>query len=193
MPGYNQSPGVEIREVDLTLGPVIPVGTSVFVTGFANQGPVDEVLQPTSLSDFEQIYGLPTNSAERYFYYTVKAALQASVQLKVTRLPYGPAKGEGFDAWRYSALAYPVVGVTTNNTLNTSYTYSLSDASTYLLGKPTHVELSLEQYQELLNNNIEWSNNPSLTGTNPGTQFSYNTLGQAGAIVTGKQIGRAHV
>lgn len=178
-----QSPGVEIREVDLTLRPVIPVGTSVFVAGFANQGPVDEVLQPTSLSDFEQVYGLPTNAAERYFYYTVKAALQASVQLKVTRLPYGPAKGEGFNSWRYSALAYPVVGVSTTG-VNSDYSWSLSAANTYIFGAPTHVELDLDQYQELLNNNIEWSNNPQLSGgATHGSQFNYNTLGQAGLII----------
>jgi len=179
-----QSPGVEIREVDLTLRPVVNQGTSIFITGFSNQGPVDEVLEPTSISDFEQVYGLPTNAAERYFYYTVKAALQAPVQLKLTRLPYGEAKGEGFEAWRYSALAYPVIGLTTNTTALTSdYSYSLSAASTYILGNPTHLELDLEQYQELLNNNIEWSNNPSLTGGAAGTKLSYATLGQAGLVI----------
>jgi hypothetical protein len=179
-----QSPGVEIREVDLTLRPVVNQGTSIFITGFSNQGPVDEVLEPTSISDFEQIYGLPTNAAERYFYYTVKAALQAPIQLKLTRLPYGEAKGEGFEAWRYSALAYPVIGLTTNTTaLTSNYSYSLSAASTYILGNPTHLELDLDQYQELLNNNIDWSNNPALTGGSAGTKFSYATLGQAGLVI----------
>ena len=179
-----QSPGVEIREVDLTLRPVVNQGTSIFITGFSNQGPVDEVLEPTSISDFEQIYGLPTNAAERYFYYTVKAALQAPIQLKLTRLPYGEAKGEGFEAWRYSALAYPVIGLTTNTTaLTSNYSYSLSAASTYILGNPTHLELDLDQYQELLNNNIDWSNNPALTGGSAGTKFSYDTLGQAGLVI----------
>ena len=179
-----QSPGVEIREVDLTLRPVVNQGTSIFIAGFANQGPIDEILEPTSLSDFEQVYGVPTNAAERYFYYTVKAALQAPVQLKLTRLPYGEARGEGFEAWRYSALVYPVIGVTTNTTaLTSNYSYSLSAAQTYIFGRPTHLELDLEQYQELLNNNIEWTNNPSLTGGTTGTQFTYSTLGQAGLIV----------
>ncbi|NBO99659.1 MAG: hypothetical protein EBU90_05970 [Proteobacteria bacterium] len=177
-----QSPGVEIREVDLALRPVVNQGTSVFIAGFANQGPVDEILQPTSISDFEQVYGQPTNAAERYFYHTVKAALQAPIQLKVTRLPYGEARGEGFAAWRYSALVYPVVGVTTSG-LNSTPSYSLSAANTYLLGNPTHLELDLEQYQELLNNNLDWSNNPSLTGGNSGSTFAYNTLGQAGVII----------
>ena len=34
-----QSPGVEIREIDLTQRPGVVVGTSVFVAGFSNQGP----------------------------------------------------------------------------------------------------------------------------------------------------------
>ena len=182
-----QSPGVEIREVDLTLRPVVNQGTSVFIAGFANQGPVDEVLEPTSLSDFEQIYGIPTNAAERYFYHTVKAALQSPIQLKVTRLPYGESKGEGFDAWRYSALVYPVIGVNTDtNKLSSSFAFSLSGSHAYFFGTPTHLELDLEQYQELLNNNVEWSNNPSLTGGLNSRIFTYNTLGQAGIVVVNR-------
>jgi len=179
-----QSPGVEFREVDLTLRPVVNQGTSVFVTGFANQGPVDEVLQPTSISEFEQIYGTPTNAAERYFYHTVKAALQSPIQLKVTRLPYGEAKGEGFEAWRYSALVYPVLGLSaTNATSNdTGLTPTLSAANTFLLQKPVHIELSLEQYQGLVNNNINWSNIP----VNFSGGVNYNNIGQAGIIILNK-------
>lgn len=107
-----QSPGVEIKEIDLTLRPVTVEGTSVFIAGFSNQGPIDEILQPTSISEFEQIYGTPTNAAERYFYHTVKNVVNSSpARLLVTRLPYGGNKGEGFESWRYSALAYPVKAV----------------------------------------------------------------------------------
>lgn len=175
-----QSPGVEIREVDLTLRPVVNQGTSVFVTGFAAQGPVDEVLEPTSISDFEQVYGVPTNAAERYFYHTVKAALQSPIQLKVTRLPYGVAKGEGFEAWKYSALVYPVIG-----SLNSNYSYNLSASDAYFLGTPTHLELSLEEYQDILNNSINWTNYPSVTSRSDANngKFSYATLGNAGVIV----------
>ena len=188
-----QSPGVEIREVDLSLRPVVNQGTSIFVAGFTNQGPVDEVLQPTSISDFEQIYGVPTNAAERYFYYTVKSALQAPVQLKVTRLPYGFEKGEGFEAWKYSALVYPVIGVSSTGS-NTpadplvsaiSPTGGLSASNRYLFGTPTHLDLSLEQYQDIINNNIEWTNYPSVTSRNDANQgkFAFSTLGNAGVIV----------
>ena len=104
-----QSPGVEINEIDLTLRADTVVGTNVFIAGFAAQGPIDEVLQPTSISEFEQIYGTPTNSAERYFYHSVKGAMNSSpAKVTVTRLPYGADKGEGFSSWKYSALAYPV-------------------------------------------------------------------------------------
>ena len=67
-----QSPGVEIKEVDLSLRPVIPVGTDILVTGYAQQGPTDEALEVTSFSEFEQVYGKPTNAAERYFYHSAK-------------------------------------------------------------------------------------------------------------------------
>jgi hypothetical protein len=103
-----QSPGVEIREQDFTLRPASVEGTTVFFAGFADQGPIDEVLQPTSIGEFEQIYGAPTNAAEQYFYQTAKALLNTSpAKLLVTRLPYGNERGEGFSSWRYSALIYP--------------------------------------------------------------------------------------
>ena len=175
-----QSPGVEIREVDLSLRPVVNQGTSVFITGFSNQGPVDEILEPTSISDFEQVYGVPTNAAERYFYHTVKAALQAPVQLKVTRLPYGYEKGEGFEAWKYSVLVYPVVGAS-----NSTFSYSLCSSDVYFLGTPTHLDLSLEEYQDLLNNSVNWTDTPSVTSRNDtnGGRFTFDTLGNAGVIV----------
>jgi hypothetical protein len=332
-----QSPGVEIREVDLSLRAVSDQGTSILVTGFSNQGPIDEIIQPTSLSEFEQIFGIPTNAAERYFYHTVKAAFQSPSQLLVSRLPYGVELGEGFDQWKYSALVYPVVSynnvsdtaaisatkqtVTLTNTIGdyslynvtlaktlsgsgfsiglasgTVYDFgysidgetpvfhgltgalsatividstmtpqqllnqtlsaidntatgglisvgtynsststfnvvitntaagavatapavysaysnvgstiftlaytpgtnaipavsggivsSLSAATTYFFGKPTHIELSVEEYQELLNNNINWSIAPSVTSKN--TPFSYNTIGESGLIILNK-------
>ena len=108
-----QSPGVEIREIDFSLRPASVVGTSVFVAGFSDQGPIDEVLQPGSISEFESIYGTPTNAAEQYFYHTAKAVLNSPARLITTRLPYGSERGDGFESWRYSALAYPCRPVTT--------------------------------------------------------------------------------
>ena len=275
-----QSPGVEINEIDLTLRPVTVEGTSVFIAGFANQGPIDEVIQPTSISEFEQIYGSPTNSAERYFYHTVRNVLNSSpARVLVSRLPYGVHKGDGFQTWRYSALAYPVKAVKTDYnagsttysvssinvtlsgsgydplsgisvlidgvvepSINVEYAYdvdsasygisalnvsseifgftsytrtvtistigydptstasavafgntqtvppsyvttdkSLSSAETYFIGKPTHIELSSEEYQDIIEGNINWNNNPSVY-----SNFSFNTLGDSAFIVLNK-------
>lgn len=176
-----QSPGVEIKEIDLTLRPVTIEGTSVFIAGFASQGPIDEVLQPTSISEFEQIYGSPTNAAERYFYHTVKNVVNSSpARLLVTRLPYGNNKGDGFSSWRYSALAYPVKSLSANGG-TTSISTNLSAAQTYFIGKPTHLELSAEQYQSIAEGNIDWSNTPTASGS-----FTYSNLADAAFIVLNK-------
>lgn len=103
-----QSPGVEVKEIDLSLRPSIPVGTTIFIPGFSNQGPTDELLTLSSLSEFEQVYGLPTNAAERYMYHTVKAVFQSPANVLVTRLPYGTGAGATV-ADKYSAQAYPVI------------------------------------------------------------------------------------
>jgi hypothetical protein len=178
-----QSPGVEIKEIDLTLRPVTVEGTSVFIAGFSNQGPIDEILQPTSISEFEQIYGTPTNAAERYFYHTVKNVVNSSpARLLVTRLPYGNNKGEGFESWRYSALAYPVKALSANTSDSSFPTVAtdLSSAQTFFIGKPTHLELSSEEYQSVIEGNIDWTNNPTLN------TFNYSDLGESAIIILNK-------
>ena len=39
-----QSPGVEIGEVDISLRVPTPAGTTVYITGYADQGPIDSRL-----------------------------------------------------------------------------------------------------------------------------------------------------
>ena len=103
-----QSPGVEVKEVDLSLRPNLPTGTTVFIPGFANQGPTDELLTLSSLSEFEQVYGLPQNAAERYMYHSVKAVFQSPANVLVTRLPYGTGAGATV-ADKYSVQVFPVI------------------------------------------------------------------------------------
>jgi hypothetical protein len=106
-----QSPGVEIRESDLSLR-TVSQGTTTYVTGFANEGPTDEVVGLSNISDFEQIYGQPRSPAERYFYHTVRASLNSTGSVLVNRLPYGGSGGgEGFGS-KLSVLAYPAEGWT---------------------------------------------------------------------------------
>jgi len=148
-----KSPGVQIIETDISQNVTIPGGTTVFIPGFARQGPTDEVLQITSISEFESVYGTPTSPAERYFYYNSQAVLNSNGNLLTTRLPYGSAGGTGF-ANSYSALLYPVA----------------SGANTFTLSNPTHITLTESQYDALLQNNFTWSSlssaavTPSFTG-----------------------------
>ena len=106
-----QSPGVEIREIDLSQRPAAAVGTSVFIAGFSNQGPTDEIFNVGTFSDFEEIYGKPTNAAERYFYHSTKQVFQSDANVYVSRLPYGASTGQGTE--KYSALVYPVIDANT--------------------------------------------------------------------------------
>lgn len=111
------SPGIEIREIDNSIRIDANTSTTVFVPGYASQGPVEEVMSIGSLGDFELIYGKPSNGAERYFYYTVKALLDkggSGIRVLTSRLPYGAGAGDGVsDA--YTLLAYPAVPVIKSN------------------------------------------------------------------------------
>lgn len=165
-----QSPGVEIREQDLSLRTPTPAGTTVYVTGYTDQGPTDEVLSVSSLAEFEQIYGNPKTPAERYFYHTVKATFNSSANLLVNRLPYGSGTGEGFGS-SISVLAYPVTAVG-SSTLEAA-------SGTYLLGQPTQFNITQTQYTDLVSGNLfsSWSNTPS-------TSFSsISALSSAGLVI----------
>ena len=159
-----KSPGVQIIETDLSQNITIPGGTTVYVPGFAPQGPTDEVLQITTISEFESIYGTPTSPAERYFYYNSQAVLNSNGNLLTTRLPYGSAGGAGF-ANNYSALLYPVA----------------SGTNTFILNSPTHITITEADYQALLQNNFTWSGVPAVAGT-PSYTGAGGTL-NAGLVV----------
>lgn len=106
-----QSPGVEIIERDLSLRAVTPAGTNVLVQGFANSGPVNELLNITTQSELDEVL-FPlgtTNAAERYAYYSAKEVLNGNANLYFTRIPYGSGDGVGFQG-EFMALAYPMTG-----------------------------------------------------------------------------------
>ena len=147
-----QSPGVEIKEIDQSIRPVVPAGTNVLVAGFADKGPTDEIIQVTSRSEFTDIYGEATVPAELYLSSTTNALLNSPANIFVYRMPYGTGKGIGFGN-NYSVLAYPASAMritkdkATPDVLTTfSDTVSAGLTRTVLIGEPKHFTLTQEQY-----------------------------------------------
>jgi len=134
------SPGVQITETDLTVNTQLIGGTTVYAMGYAAQGPTDEVLSITTISDFEQIYGIPQSPAERYFYYTCKELLNSPATLLTTRLPYGSGSGNSFDN-KYTGLFFPVA----------------SSGTGFSIGQPVQISFEEESYNDILQNNVVWS------------------------------------
>ena len=176
-----QSPGVEIREIDLTQRPAAPVGTSVFVAGFSNQGPTDEVFNVGTFAEFEEIYGKPTNAAERYFYHSTRQVFNSDANVYVSRLPYGGNTGDR----KYSALVYPVVGaqtgtITAVDTTDGSWIDVSSSAGTAIsvtdaLSTDT---INIELVMKDSNDNLSFVNTSmtGLTGLGVGGQTSTDTF-----------------
>jgi len=194
-----QSPGVQISEVDLSLTQAPAGVTSILLPGFASKGPIAETIAVASLSEFEQIYGTPTNAAERYLYHSVKAAFQSPSDVIVYRLPYG--EGAGINTTDlYTALVYPVAAYYpgTSAVNSTSYVpviqgqYSntnLTGASaTYVFGKPTHYKLSQQEYLDILRGTaFTWSTTSSASNGSINTSFnSVADFGKAGLIILNK-------
>lgn len=172
------SPGVEIFERDLSLRIPQNIGTNVFVTGFTNQGPTDEVLKITTRDELEQIYGVPTNSAERYFYYTIRELLNSPANIYTFRLPYGENTGDGFGS-QYSALVYPVRNYT-NNAITTNLD-SLSGS--YFLGEPIHFNLNETEYRQALEGSLfDWST----TSADISGLSAISEIGKSGVVVLNK-------
>jgi len=145
-----QSPGVEIRESDLSLR-TAQTGTTTYIAGFASEGPTDEVIGLGNISEFEQIYGTPKTPAERYFYHSARAALNSTGSLLVNRLPYGAGNGQGFGS-KISVLAYPAAVYDPVNSL-TATSFDTASA-TYVIGRPTQFEITNEQYIQLKNGEL---------------------------------------
>lgn len=140
------SPGVQINEVDLSLL-ARPIGaTDVLITGFAPQGPTEQIINVGSVSEFESIFGTPTNGTERYLYYTAKQILsQSPANLLVNRMPYGSNMGEGY-ANSYSALVYQI----------SSNAGKYSDSTEFKLLPPVSLLLTDDQYYKMISEKISW-------------------------------------
>ena len=198
------SPGVEIRESDLSLITPLNIGTNFYVTGFAQKGPLDEVLKITSKQELDNIFGYPTSSPERYFYHTIDQLLNSPGNVYASRLPYGSDAGDGFGSV-YSALVYPVRAVydrtnamiATGNGINGNYFESASarnvytnnldlSAATYVLGQPSHIDLTNEQYLSALDGSgFTWSSTADL-GLSGGAAKEVSDFGGAGVVILNK-------
>lgn len=173
-----ESPGIEIREIDLSLRSSLPVGTNVFVQGFADSGPTDELINVTDIAELEQIYGLPTNAAERYFYHTAKQVLESPGNLLTNRLPYGLSGGGGYSS-EYSALLFPVTVTGSTNPVLSASTFA--EGSAYEIGEPVQFILTEDQRLAWESGQLNWTNTPNVFGS--GSISAYNDIGNAGIIV----------
>lgn len=164
-----ESPGVEIREVDLSLKTSLPIGTKVLVHGFASQGATNELIQVSTRDELDQIFfggAGPTTPAENYFYHSCKEILNSPATLLVTRLPYGSGDGTGFNG-EYTALAFPATG-----------NGGLFDASSALnIGAPVVIPLTENDYADIKAGVIDWNINGGLDVS------SVATLGNAAFII----------
>ena len=184
-----QSPGVEIREIDQSIRPVVPIGTNVLITGFADRGPTDEVIQVTSQSEFIDIYGNPTVPAELYLSNTARALFNSPANVFVYRIPYGTDRGVGFGN-NYSVLAYPASAVSIDNDPATksvtslagfTNTGKLSSERTVLIGEPQHFTITQETYFNIQQKNgFDWLDE---TSADFGTLAA---LGKAAILVINK-------
>ena len=105
------SPGIAVREIDVSGTTQTNTGTNIFFAGFTSQGISDEPTRISTVTEFEQLFGLPQTAAEKYTYNAVNQIFSTSnAAITFTRMPYGSGAGLGY-ADTVNALIFPVVGV----------------------------------------------------------------------------------
>lgn len=184
------SPGVEINEIDLSLIARGPVGTNVFITGFASQGPTEELVEIGSVTEYEAVFGVPTNSAERYLYYSARQVLeQSNGRLTVCRLPYGAGPGEGYSN-HYTALVFPVSGAVETEDIsysatglitskNVSYeSANYAGANYYQILSPKLITLTQEEYEAVAGGYTNWDESYTNSDIN-----NFEDISKAGLVI----------
>lgn len=161
---YIKSPGVQITEKDLTLRIDVPAGTTVFVPGFAAQGPAGEPIQISTVSELEAIYGIPTTPAERYFYNSCKEILNSPAQLLASRLPYGSDAGSTHSTSMYSGLFYPMAS---------GFNPELG-VDEWVVGAPQFRPMTKEEYDASIAGAFKWA------GTAKYTSYKYVEVDSSG-------------
>lgn len=166
------SPGIQITERDLSTVQPSPVGTSVFVAGFAPEGPTDVVLQITTTPELENVFGKPTTPAERYFNHTCRQIIGSQGNLLATRLPYGEAEGINVAAKQYTALIYPVVMSGSSG----------GGTQTFNINSPVHVDLNEVEYRAIADGNYTWASTNITGGPTPTITNQVSTVSVPGAL-----------
>lgn len=154
------SPGVQITEKDLSLRTELPVGTQIFVPGYAAQGPTAEPIMITTISELERVFGIPQTPAERYFHYSCREILNSPGVLNCIRLPYGPGSGADFSE-AYGGLFFPILEVTESGQKN------------FVVGTPVHHTFSVADYKKIMDGNFVW-------GNKHGSEFPLTSLALSG-------------
>lgn len=147
MARFIESPGVQVNEIDLSVYQNPPAGTTILAAGFAAQGPTEEAVAISHISEFEELFGTPTTAAERYLYHTAKQVLKSPANLVVSRLPYGSGDGVGYGN-EFGALVYPM-GFAETSAYDPIVTgYRLSSTTSTILG-PNDFNLALNTVSSL--------------------------------------------
>ena len=189
-----ESPGIQINEIDLSNITNLPVGTNIFIQGFAAQGPTHEAVNITSVSEFESIYGMPTNAAERYAFTSVKQVLNSPGRAIFNRLPYGESDGAGTGN-NYTALAFPYVVVpsvssTTEASLSSivwtgasSYDITINQEDQWqgiVVGAPELITLELSAFEALKDGDITTASGGTSSWNTTFSTTTVNTITSRG-------------
>lgn len=181
------SPGVQFNEIDYTFNTRTPNSNTVYMMGFASQGPIYEPVYVTTLAEYEQTFGVVTNSAERYLYHSARQILtKTQSQLLVTRLPYeietfAVVDGTEADKLNHSVLLFPVIPNAVNLTTN-MFTLTSAEATEFHLLPPINVVVNQDTYDSYVTNGYDWSKAVDLT---PGSTV-YTDLKAAAADTVDK-------
>ena len=111
------SPGVELNEVDKSqYTPNVGTAPRALVMGFASQGPNKTTTEITSMREFRNFYGTPTNEVERYFYNAAEYLVGKGTTVVAAKIPY-------VDDNKYVGVQYKVESTTADTPTDKALIY----------------------------------------------------------------------
>lgn len=150
------SPGVELQEVDKSQYTPTTVDTfRVLLPGFSSKGKINQPTTVTSMAQFRNDFGVPTNEAERYAFNAANIILNDGGEVVFARLPYKTAE-------KFPCITYSVgesATIVSSDPLNklTDTDPTITSASTIKFDEASM--LSLSAYTELGSTGTELAQN----------------------------------
>lgn len=148
------SPGVSIREFDLSQYGQVQVGTYVLIPGYFDSG---EDFKPTTITNLNEkiaLYGTPKNEAESYAHYAIEEVLNNGGIPVVAKIPYDSLQSKNYRAYGISVGTPDTLSLSASGTFSKAISGAVQFYSQYAPISFSHISIANELYNDLKDGSV---------------------------------------